>query len=46
MPDDFINEDGNGVTDKFYTYCRPLVGSGFAESHRLRAPHVPRIKDA
>jgi 6-phosphofructokinase 1 len=46
MPDEFINEDGNGVTEAFCNYCRPLMGSGFPESHRLRAPHVPKIKDS
>jgi len=46
MPDEFINEEGNGVTEHFNNYCRPLMGSGFPESHRLRAPHVPKIKDA
>jgi 6-phosphofructokinase 1 len=45
MPDEFINEAGNGVTDHFQHYCRPLVGSGFPESHRLRAPRVPKISD-
>ncbi len=43
MPDEFINEAGNGVTEEFYSYCRPLVGSGFPEQHRLRAPRVPKI---
>jgi len=46
MPDDFINEEGNGVTEKFNNYCRPLMGSGFPESHRLRAPQVPKVADA
>jgi len=46
MPDEFINADGNGVTPAFYSYCRPLMGSGFPESHRLRAPHVPKIDDS
>jgi 6-phosphofructokinase 1 len=46
MPDEFINEEGNGVTEEFRNYCRPLVGSGFPEPHRLRAPHVPKIKDS
>ncbi len=45
MPDEFINEEGNGVTDAFHAYCRPLVGSGFPESHRLRAPRVAAIDD-
>ena len=26
MPDEFINERGNGVTDAFRTWCRPLLG--------------------
>lgn len=43
MPDEFINEEGNGVTQAFKAYCRPLVGSNFPEQHRLRAPRVPRI---
>lgn len=43
MPDEFINAEGNGVTEAFYSYCRPLVGSGFPEQHRLRAPRVPKL---
>ena len=43
MPDEFINEAGNGVTQAFRNYCRPLMGSGFPEPHRLRAPRVPKI---
>lgn len=43
MPDEFINAEGNGVTQAFKTYCRPLVGSNFPEPHRLRAPRVPKI---
>jgi 6-phosphofructokinase 1 len=43
MPDDFINAEGNGVTDAFHQYCRPLVGSGFPEPHRFRAPMVPKL---
>jgi 6-phosphofructokinase 1 len=45
MPDEFITAAGNGVTDAFYSYCRPLVGSRFPESHRLRAPRVPKLND-
>lgn len=45
MPDEFINEAGNGVTQEFHTYCRPLVGTDFPEPHRLRAPRVPKIPD-
>ena len=43
MPDHFINEEGNGVTEAFMNYCRPLLGSHFPEAHRLRAPAVPKI---
>ncbi len=43
MPDEFINAEGNGVTEAFRRYCRPLVGSRFPESHRLRAPQVPKL---
>lgn len=42
MPDDFINAEGNGVTQEFHAYCRPLLGSGLPETHRLRAPAVPK----
>ena len=27
MPDEYINERGNGVTDAFRSWCRPLLGS-------------------
>jgi 6-phosphofructokinase 1 len=43
MPDEFINAEGNGVTQAFHSYCRPLLGSDFPEPHRLRAPMVPKI---
>lgn len=43
MPDEFINETGNGVTDDFKYYLRPLLGSGFPTAHRLRAPKVDKI---
>ncbi len=43
MPDTFINEAGNGVTDAFYSYCRPLVGSGFPETHRLQGLTVDKV---
>ena len=43
MPDHFINAAGNGVTADFHAYCRPLLGSGVPEAHRLRAPAVPKI---
>ena len=43
MPDNFINAEGNGVTDAFRQYCRPLLGSNLPEPHRLRAPVVSKI---
>lgn len=43
MPDDFINEAGNNVTDKFIYYLRPLLGSGVPDAYRLRANPVQKI---
>ncbi|WFA08674.1 6-phosphofructokinase [Tissierella sp. Yu-01] len=43
MPEDFINKDGNHVTDKFIDYVRPLLGSAMPQAHRLRAPKVEKI---
>ena len=46
MPDNFINAEGNGVTQDFHNYCRPLLGSNLPEPHRLRAPAVKKILKA
>jgi len=43
MPDEFINTEGNGITDEFKYYARPLLGSGFPVAHRLRAPKIDKI---
>lgn len=43
MPEEFINAEGNNVTDAFKYYCRPLLGSGFPAAHRLRANMAPKI---
>lgn len=43
MPNEFINASGNNVTDAFIKYARPLIGSGFPQPHRLRAPMAKRI---
>ncbi|MCD6435524.1 MAG: 6-phosphofructokinase [Clostridiales bacterium] len=43
MDDKFINKDNNGITDEFKFYLRPLLGSGFNTSHRLRAPLAEKI---
>jgi 6-phosphofructokinase 1 len=46
MPKEFLNAEGNNATDAFYAYARPLVGSGFPTSHRIRAPKVGKILKA
>ncbi len=43
MPDEYINAEGNNVTEAFYQYVRPLLGSGLPTASRLRAPLVPKI---
>ena len=43
MPPEFINEAGNDVTDAFYAYGRPLIGSGMPTPARIRAPRVPKL---
>jgi 6-phosphofructokinase 1 len=43
MPAEFINAEGNNVTDAFKFYVRPLLGSGLPSHHQLRAPSVPKI---
>ncbi len=43
MPDEFINAEGNGVTQAFKTYCRPLLGSGLPTPAQIRAPKVQKI---
>jgi len=43
MPPEFINEAGNDVTEAFYAYARPLLGSGMPVPARIRAPRVEKI---
>ncbi|TJX13404.1 6-phosphofructokinase [Tissierella creatinini] len=43
MPDNFINEAGNNVTDEFKHYLLPLLGSDMPSAYKLRAPKVERI---
>ncbi len=43
MPAEFINKDGNHVTDAFKFYVRPLLGSGLPSPSQLRAPIVPKL---
>ena len=41
MPDEFINEAGNNITQAFKDYLRPLLGQDFTGGGaRLRAPYV------
>ncbi len=48
MPDEFINAEGNNVTEAFRYYLRPLLGSGMPDAFRLRVNMVQKIlyKDA
>jgi 6-phosphofructokinase 1 len=46
MPDAFIAEAGNGVTDAFHTYLAPLLGSGLPQIGRLQRQPVPKIVTA
>jgi ATP-dependent phosphofructokinase / diphosphate-dependent phosphofructokinase len=43
MPREFLNAEGNDTTWDFYNYGRPLLGSGFPNVHRIRAPKVAKI---
>ncbi|SMB96598.1 6-phosphofructokinase [Desulfonispora thiosulfatigenes DSM 11270] len=43
MPDEFINSEGNNVTNAFREYVRPLLGSTLPAIHHLQAPRVPKI---
>lgn len=43
MPDNFINEEGNNVTDDFKHYLIPLLGRNMPQSYRLRAPKAEKI---
>ncbi len=43
MPDEFINDKGNNVTEAFKSYVTPLLGSNMPSASILRAPRVPKI---
>lgn len=43
MPDEFINDKGNNVTDAFKYYLQPLLGSHMPEASMLRAPRAKKI---
>ena len=42
MPDEYINEEANYVTEAFRNYARPLVGD-LPIVERIAAPEVPKI---
>lgn len=42
MPDEYINERGNGITDAFIHYARPLAGP-MPVAERLAAPRVKKL---
>lgn len=42
MPDAFINEAGNGVTEDFVKYARPLIGK-MPIMERIAAPRVDKV---
>ena len=42
MPDEYINEAGNHVTEAFKYYLLPLLGSDMPQAHRIRAPRVEK----
>lgn len=44
MPDEFLNADGNNVTDAFKYYLQPLLGTGMPDVARLRAPAAEKIR--
>lgn len=43
MADEFINQNGNHVTDAFKNYVKPLLGSGLQRPAKLRSPLVPKL---
>ncbi len=43
MPEDFINSQGNNVTDAFKYYLQPLLGADMPAAHMLRAPRADKI---
>lgn len=40
VPDEYINEEGNGMTEAFRSYLRPLLGADMPYLERLWAPPV------
>ncbi|MGM0396020.1 MAG: 6-phosphofructokinase [Bacillota bacterium] len=42
MPNEYINEEGNHITEAFKYYLLPLLGSDMPQAHRIRAPKVEK----
>ncbi|GAJ21416.1 unnamed protein product, partial [marine sediment metagenome] len=42
MPDEFINDDGNDVTEEFLEWARPLIKPGLPEYARLKRVPVKK----
>jgi len=42
MPNEFINEAGNNVTEAFIKYAKPLIGSNFNTGAKLRSPMIEK----
>lgn len=43
MPDEYINDSGNDVTQAFRNYLQPLLGSDMPSMYRLQASAVAKI---
>ena len=43
MPDNFISEHANTITDAFRDYLRPLLGADMPAKAKLKAPHVAKL---
>ncbi len=43
MPDEFINQEGNHITNAFIKYAEPLIGTDFKKIVSLNAPMVNKI---
>ena len=43
MPDEFIATSGTDVTEKFYLYLRPLLGSQMPDFAKLRRNKVAKV---
>lgn len=43
LADEYINAQGNNITDAFKYYLRPLLGTAMPEASRLRAPVADKI---